>query len=215
MRDLSRCARVPGAIALMLWGSVAAGQVAEHGAPVHALAPARETVPVAAATRMHERAAPPTMRIGNAVPNARPTTDRAGIRTVTSPPRLATIPAAKTPQPPSVLEPLPYKAVGHIEESGVRKVVIARGDRILLKTLGDEVEVDYRLVVVDPPALLHLPTGTVVQVPRRTQTKAASNAAALRDSDPAVVGIREHVAPLDATNPAQFEEALARALAAR
>ena len=87
----------------------------------------------------------------------------------------------------------------YFEEGGVRMAVLACGDLILLKKQGDEVGSDFRLVVVDPPALLHLPTGMVLQVRRQVE-------------GPIIGRTPQSVAPIETTNPSEFEAALARAL---
>jgi hypothetical protein len=96
--------------------------------------------------------------------------------------------------------------------------VLARGDQILLKKQGDDVGSEFRLAVVDPPALLHLPTGKVVQVRRQIEKAAAAgttpDVAAARTPDQMIARTAEDVAPIDATSPTEFEAALARALGA-
>ena len=207
MREPRRSARLPAAIALSLLVSAATGQHVQYRAPSAALAQLHGTAPA------RDLAASKQMRAERGAPNARREPDATAAAFSVSAP--ATIPPASTAQPPAAATSLEYSAVGYIEEGGVRKAVLASGGRIVLKEVGDEVEAGFRLVVVDPPALLHLSTGTVVRVPRQTHAPSAPMAAVGRDPDRAVEGIPERVAPIDTTNAAEFEEALARALAAR
>ena len=216
MRGPSRSSRVPGAIAMLLLAGVTPGQAVESHAPHDALGQPGATSPIATvragdAAALQASAAPRT-------PHARPRAARASVSASSSVSGIATSAAAKTAEPQAVAAALPYSAVGHLEEGGVRMAVLASADRILLKKLGDDVGSDFRLVVVDPPALLHLPTGTVLHVRRQDQTAAsvvAPSTAAARASDAIIPRTSQGTAPIEATTAAEFEAALARALVAR
>jgi hypothetical protein len=109
---------------------------------------------------------------------------------------------------------LPYSALGYFEADGVRMAVLALGSAVLLKKRGDEVGDDFRLVVVDPPALLHLPTGAVLRVrPEADATPApvaAATPAPLLAPDP----VKASKEPSDSGGDGEIAAEIARALAA-
>ena len=217
MRDVRGCAGVPGDVALMLLacvGPAAAYEPTKDDAP----AESRSAPAVAARAKSHHAAMRQAIIAETPTGTAPPRTARAGTDALSPAPHLAPTAGAVNAQPSSVDPPSPYSAVGYLEQNGVRMAVLARGDQILLKKQGDDVGSEFRLAVVDPPALLHLPTGKVVQVRRQIEKAAAGGTtpavAGARSPDQIIVRTSENVAPIETTSPTEFEAALARALGA-
>ncbi len=226
MRHLSRSARVLGAIVLVLLACVAVGQMfvyrpANEGAAEARPAPTQVTTRAQA----HDSAGPQQTIAQIPMPPARPKRAPAGIDAFSLPSQVAPTPLARKSAPPSVAAPQPvapppspYSIVGYFEDGGVKMAVLARGDRILLKKQGDDVGNEFRLVGVDPPALLHLQTGTVLPVRRQVETVLASSAApriaALLASDSIIAGTVRTPPPAEASDAAEIEADIARALAA-
>lgn len=119
----------------------------------------------------------PTANVTEALSLNLPVTRRhhlpAAVDTVAAVAPVAVMPGARTvPQQAVASPPMPYTHAGFIEEGGARMAVLALGNFLLAKNLGERVDDEFQLTVLDPPALLHLPTGAVLPVPRPPNSEA-------------------------------------------
>lgn len=125
--------------------------------------------------------------------------------------------ARPAPQQSVALPPLPYTHAGFFEADGARMAVLARGDLLLLKNRGERVDNEFQLATVDPPALLHLPTGTLLQVPPQIAEapvwRPAAGVAPPLSARPMASNAVPPPAFIDSINAAEIEAEIAVALA--
>ncbi len=116
---------------------------------------------------------------------------------------------------PALFSPFTY--VGAVRTEGGPTVALSSGERVIFVRQGDTVDRDYRLITLDPPTLLHEPSGT------RLIVRAKPDAALV---PPTVLGAASPTAPtgtrpaaqslpaFNATDVAAIEAEVDRALAA-
>jgi len=216
MQGLSRGAPVLGGIPAMLLACVAAWQVFVYPSASEAADGALQPLPFTTGAQGHAPAVRQWTYAESSTPAARPSAARAGTEAFSSVSPAAPMLRAQAAPPQSIASVPPYTVVGYFEAGGVRMAVLARGDAILLKKPGDEVGSEFRLVAIDPPALLHLPTGTLLPVRRQGEVApsgAPPKAAPALASDPIIAGTAQKPALVETNNAAEIEADIARALA--
>ena len=131
---------------------------------------------------------------------------------------VAAMPRARiVPQQAVTMPPVPYSHAGYIEADGRRLVVLERGDLLISKNQGERVDDEFQLAAVDPPALLHLPSGMLFQVlPRIAEApvrRPATGAAPPLSSRPVVANAVQPTTSIEMINAAEIETEIAVALA--